>query len=936
MVNLAKEFVIHDIEQEVRSSWIPAFESNPSDDKEKLYINVAFPYPSGAMHVGHGRTYIVPDVIARFWRMRGKQVLFPMAFHVTGAPMLGIARRIAKKDEKTLSLYGGLYRVPQETLNSFTDPIMIVNYFADEYERVMKQLGLSIDWRRRFTTIIPQYSRFIEWQYSHIHAQGKVQKGEYPVRYCLSCDQPVGDHDLLEGDSAEVMHFVFVMYQFGEFSIPTATLRPETIFGVTNLWANPEVTYLKAEVDGAHWIISAEAAEKLRMQKHTVTEIGTISGADLVDKVAKHPVTGTDVPILPASFVDPDMGSGLVMSVPAHAPFDYIALRDLQQQGKYAGIAPIPLVTVPNFGTIPAQEIVEKNKIPHQDDPRMDGLTQELYAAEFSKGKLNTNCGVHAGKSVRQAREDVTREFVDEQDSIVFYDMSEKRVICRCGNRVYVWILDDQWFLNYADPEWKAQVHEQMPKVELVPPEVRAEFERTVDWLKEWPCARRVGLGTHVPWDPKWLFEPLSDSTIYMSYYTIAHKITRIDAEKLTPAVFDYIFLGKGDVNALPVDAATLAELRSEFLYWYPYDYRFSAKDLISNHLTFQLFHHKAIFPDELQPKGMVVFGMGLLNGMKMSSSKGNVFLLEGAANEFGADTVRMFLVGSAEPWQDFDWRNELVLSVKRQIERMWQMVLDAANEASGAAPIDAWLISRLQHRIESATKCLCAFQTRQALQEAYNGIVSDLAWYRRRLPEGSSGTAILSEVTSAWIRLMAPIIPYTAEKLWTETGHEGLASFAPWPIADPAKINEGVEVSEELLQRTIEDIQSILKLVQIEAKKVTLFVAPAWKHQVFGIVASAPDKRNVVKTVMADVDLRAKGKEATDAAVQTVKLIHSLPPELVASIAAGVDELAIFSSAFSFLEKESGLSVTVLAAESSAHPKGKMALPFKPAIVVE
>ena len=106
VVNLAKEFVMSEIEQEIRNTWIPAFESNPAEDKEKFYINVAFPYPSGAMHVGHGRTYIVPDVVARFWRMQGKQVLFPMAFHVTGAPVLGIAKRIAKKDEKTLKLYG--------------------------------------------------------------------------------------------------------------------------------------------------------------------------------------------------------------------------------------------------------------------------------------------------------------------------------------------------------------------------------------------------------------------------------------------------------------------------------------------------------------------------------------------------------------------------------------------------------------------------------------------------------------------------------------------------------------------------------------------------------------------------------------------------------------------------------------------------------------
>ncbi|HJJ75447.1 MAG TPA: leucine--tRNA ligase, partial [Methanocorpusculum sp.] len=718
--------------------------------------------------------------------------------------------------------------------------------------------------------------------------------------------------------------------------IPCATLRPETIFGVTNLWANPETNYLKAEVDGQKWIISEEAAEKLRMQKHTVTELGRIMGTELIDQNAVNPYTGAAVPILPASFVDSDMGSGLVMSVPAHAPFDYIALRDLQQQGKYTDIVPIPLVTVPNYGKIPAQDIVEKNKIPNQDDPRMDELTQELYTAEFSKGKLNENCGEHAGKSVRQAREDVTKEFVESRGSIMFHEMSQKRVICRCGNRVYVRILDDQWFINYGDAEWKKAVHEELPNLELVPAEVRAEFERTTDWLREWPCSRRVGLGTHVPWDPKWLFEPLSDSTIYMAYYTISHKIEKIDAEKLVPEVFDYIFLGKGDAANLPVDEATLKDLRAEFLYWYPYDYRFSAKDLISNHLTFQLFHHKAIFPAELQPKGMVVFGMGLLNGMKMSSSKGNVFLLEDAANEFGADTVRMFLVGSAEPWQDFDWRNELVLSVKKQIERMWQLVLDAES-AEGETPIDAWLVSRMQQRIAAATKCLTAFQTRQALQEAYNGVVSDLAWYRKRLAGAQQG-AVVKDVMSQWIRLMAPVIPYTAEELWKKTGRDanGLVSFAEWPVADESKINKAVEVSEELLQRTVEDIQSILKLVQIEAKKVTLCIAPEWKKEVFKIVAGAEDKRNVVKTVMANEALRAKGKEATDAAQQTVKLVHSLAPELVSAIAEGVDEEAVFTAAKEFIEKETGLTVEVVAAETSGHAKAKSALPFKPAIVVE
>ncbi len=618
----------------------------------------------------------------------------------------------------------------------------------------MTACGLSIDWRRRFITVDPTYSRFIEWQWKHLYEAGHVIKGAHPVRYCTVDDNPVGDHDLLEGDKAEVIKFTLVMFRFGDAFIPTATLRPETIHGVTNLWANPEVTYVKALVDGKLWIVSKEAAEKLSLQDHTVEIKEEICGKDLIDKKVSHPLSG-EVPILPADFVDPDMATGMVMSVPAHAPFDYIALRDLQQKGKYCDIKPIPLIKVEGYGEVPAMDAVEKAGIANQMDSRMDALTQEIYSAEFSKGKLFEKYG---GKPVRVAREDVAAEMIEKYNSVVMYEFDIRPVICRCGNRVKVKILHDQWFLKYSDPEWKQQVSDHLKDMSLVPPEVRAEFDRTVDWLKDWACTRRVGLGTRFPWDKTQLIEPLSDSTIYMAYYTIAHRIREIDPVFLTPEVFDYIFLGKNSPD-LP-QKKKLDAMREEFLYRYPYNYRFSAKDLISNHLTFQIFHHVTVFPKDKLPEGMVVFGMGLLNGAKMSSSKGNVFLLEDAVQEFGADTVRMFLMGSAEPWQDFDWRNELVISTKKQIERFYNTIEEVRDADGEPHDIDRWLISRLQSHIDRTTKALENFQTRQALQESWFGIETDLKWYRRRLPEGSDGSRELHTLCSVWIPAPLPVHP--------------------------------------------------------------------------------------------------------------------------------------------------------------------------------
>ena len=883
------------------------------------------------MHVGHGRTYIVPDVIARFWRMRGRQVLYPMAFHVTGAPVIGISKRIANRDTKTIHLYRDLYKVPQNVLEEFTDPLTIVRHFAGEYQRVMTACGLSIDWRRRFTTVDPSYSRFIEWQWKHLYEAGHVIKGAHPVRYCTVDDNPVGDHDLLEGDKAEVIRFTLVMFRYSDAFIPTATLRPETIHGVTNLWANPEVIYVKALVDGRTWVISREAAEKLALQDHTVEIREEIAGKDLIDKTVSHPLCG-EVLILPAAFVDPDMASGLVMSVPAHAPFDYIALRDLQQAGRYTQIRPVPLITVEGYGGCPAQSAVEKAGIANQMDNRMDALTQEIYSAEFSKGRLFEKYG---GKPVRVARDEIAALMMEKYDSAIMYEFDQRPVVCRCGNRVRVKILHDQWFLKYSDPAWKKQVSDHLGEMALVPPEVRTEFDRTVDWLRDWACTRRVGLGTRFPWDTSQLIEPLSDSTVYMAYYTIAHRIREIDSRLLTPEVFDYIFLGR-QTEDLP-EKKKLDAMRNEFLYWYPYNYRFSAKDLISNHLTFQIFHHVSIFPKEMLPQGMVVFGMGLLNGAKMSSSKGNVFLLEDAVRDFGADTVRMFLMGSAEPWQDFDWRNELVLSTRKQIERFYSTVMDLKDAGGEPHDIDRWLVSRLQSHIGRTTDALTGFQTRQALQEAYFGIETDLKWYRRRLPGDCDGSRELHTLCSVWVRLLAPFIPFTGEHLWKELAGEGLVSFAPWPVADRKLVSPRIELAEELLSRTVEDIESIKKLIQFTPKSITISLAPAWKHEIFRTIVQSQDRTTVIKEIMKDDAMKKRGKEATDAVRQCTTLVHRLPPQVAGPLAQDpVNEHAVFEDAKAFLEREFGVPVHITDAESGVHAKAATALPFKPAIIIE
>jgi leucyl-tRNA synthetase len=250
---------------------------------------------------------------------------------------------------------------------------------------------------------------------------------------------------------------------------------------------------------------------------------------------------------------------------------------------------------------------------------------------------------------------------------------------------------------------------------------------------------------------------------------------------------------------------------------------------------------------------------------------------------------------------------------------------------------IDRWLISRLQEHIGKMTTALENFQTRQALQEASFGIETDLKWYRRRLPDGCSGSRELATLCSVWTRLLAPFIPFTAEHLWKEMGNKDLVSFAPWPVADEHLINTRIELAEELLARTVEDIESIQKLIQITPKSLTILLAPAWKHEIFETIARSSDRNTVIKEIMKDDQMKKRGREATDAAKQCTTLIHRLPPHIVKPLAEeSVNERAVFDAAQAFLEKEFGVPVHIADAESSGHVKGATALPFKPAIVIE
>lgn len=938
------------------------FESDPSP-KEKFYITVAYPYPSGAMHVGHGRTYTVPDVIARFKRMQGYNTLYPMAFHCTGTPVVGISERIKRGDKKALWLYGELYKVPKETLKTFTDPEKIVDYFSAEYMQNMKDLLLGIDWRRRFRTIDPHYKKFIEWQYRKLMPQGLVVKGEHPVKWCPNDKNAVGDHDLLQGDQTTITEYTLLKFILDDGTVlPTATLRPETIFGTTNIWVAPDVTYVRVNVNNEVWIVSRECAEKLRNQLKEVKEISEVKGSEFIGKSVEAPLTKKKVPVLPAAFANPKMGSGLVFSVPAHAPYDYAGLVELRKElgstptaEMVKGIEPISLIKVSGYGDVPAKDIYEKMKITNSTDKKLDEATEIVYHDEFTKGVLKENTEKYAGLPVSVARDRVKEDMIAQNGADIMYDFSDFPVVCRCNTECIVKILGDQWFLRYSDEQWKQKTRDCLARAKLVPDEIRAQFEHTISWLDDWACTRRVGLGTRFQWDPAQIIEPLSDSVIYMAYYTIAHHLKKIELEKIGDELFDYVFLGKGDAKNIPVDKKALDKMRKEFLYWHPYDWRFSAKDLVGNHLTFQIFHHTAIFPIEQWPRGIVVFGMGLLEGMKMSSSKGNVVLLGDAIKDYGADTVRFFLMASAEPWQDFDWRRDAVEATRENLARFRNFASEILKMKTGRKElqgIDRWLLSRLQMRMEMTTDALEKFQTRQALQHAFFGMDSDVRWYRRRTDINRAGARwTLRMLMHNWVRMLAPFTPQMCGELWKKM-EKGDIMEAEYPKASKVYVDRGIEISEELVEKMTGDINEIIKVTGIKPKKIVLYTAPKYKLTALGYeieIRNIEPKGRLTKDkiglwfqrIREDPTLRIHDAELGKNFREKIgKLQHHIGLEKVSEfLELKIREDDVLSAAKDFFEKEFACKVEVYEADKTKFDpqnKAKDAMPMKPAIYVE
>ena len=937
-----------------------------SDEKrKKFFFTVPYPYVSGALHVGHGRTYVNGDIVVRFKRMQNYNVLWPIAFHITGTPVLAVSAKIGAGDQDTIKLYDSYVSIYEDDktkvpaiVSSFKEPWNLVNYFSSKMVADFKSIGFSLDLSRQFTTGDKEYNAFVTWQFHKYKQASYLKQASYPILYCVNDRNAVGEDDIQDADTipVEVQRFTTPKFKLvGEDAfLVTATLRPDTIYGATNVFVKPGMTYLRVEVElGVDqkskekevWIVSRHAVEKLELQNVPVKIVGEVKGCKLIAREVETP-TGSIVPILPGEFIEEDTGTGVVHSEPSDAPFDLVAIEELKKDektlDKYPGLKEKvnaiklkQVISCPPYSEFPALDLVTKSNIKNtKQKDLLDKVTKQLYKDEFYSGTV-VNSGEFTGLKVEAAKEKMSA-WLEKTGKAYHLFESSRPAKCRCGGKVVAAVMNDRWLLDFNAKGWKDKSNDCLEKMKIFPPNSKKQFQDIFAWLDKRPCARRRGLGTQLPFANEWIIESLSDSTIYPAFYTVIKEIRKCGLKplQLTEEFFDYVFLSKGTAASVAKKIGAkkedLENIKEQFEYWYPCDQRHTAIAHISNHLSFYIFAHTAIFDKKFWPKAITVNELLISEGTKMSKSKGNVITLDDIRKNYSADLYRMYSVTTADFASVLDFRRADVENSRKSLNKLYTVLENAVelskqnnSESSTGTTLTEWIISKFESCLKQCTESLEKFELRNYGQTAVFAMLNDWEYFTKRASEAEKVTAS-KHISAKWVLLLTPLIPHSCEELNEKLGNATYASLSHWPKVEEKLIKPESEEREDYIKSVVDDVRKIKEMVQRKNVKVTkcrLIVASGakWKEMFAAL------KKKTLEEATATVASESMKKHLE-------RHFYALQEKKVKK----ADEFTALNAAKSFLEKDLALLITIEHEEESSHEKKERAVPLRPSVVLE
>ncbi|WP_251440180.1 leucine--tRNA ligase [Veillonella intestinalis] len=755
-----EKYVAQDIEKKWQAYWLEhkSFKTEYDENKEKYYVLEMFPYPSGNLHMGHVRNYSIGDVVARFKKMKGFNVLHPMGWDAFGMP----AENAAIKHGIAPSKW---------TLENI-----------ENMKRQQQELGLSYDWDREVATCKEDYYRWTQWLFQQFYKKGLAYKKEAKVNWCDHCHTVLANEQVIDGlcwrcdnkvEKKDLKQWFLKITEYADrlladldtldhwpervktmqknwigrsegaqfaFEIPEInknievyTTRVDTIYGVSYIVLAPEHPYVeelianksnKAELDT--FIHKVRNLNEIDRTSTEVEKEGLFTGA-----YAKHPMTGKDIPIWIANYVLVDYGTGAVMGSPAHDE------RDNKFARKY------------NLPILPVVQNKEHN------------WTFDEWTSDVHEDGVLINSGEYDGMTSADAREAIIKHF-------------EERGIGRkmVNYRLRDWLISRQRYWGVPIPVvYCDKCGEQLVPEEELP--VRLPEDVVFDGGAISPLATSenfvkatcpcCGGEAHREIDTM-------DTFIDSSWYFLRYADARNDKEAFSKKLADYWM--NVDQYIGGIEHAILHLLYSRFFV--------------------KVVHDLGLVSYDEPFRGLLTQGMVLKEGSKMSKSKGNVVSPEEIVAKYGADTARLFILFAAPVERDLDWSDEGVEGSYRFLNRVWRIV-DAYQQMakkghSEKLSKEEFALRRELHRvIKKVTEDLDGkfnFNTAiSSIMELVN------AMYQFKDFHETVQAELANELVQKLLLLLAPFTPHITEELWHEVGFEGSIHQQDWPVYEEAAL---------------------------------------------------------------------------------------------------------------------------------------------------
>ncbi|WP_414836809.1 leucine--tRNA ligase [Candidatus Nanohalococcus occultus] len=915
---------LNDIELKWQERWEneEIHHAEKDEDKEKYYVLDMFPYPSGKMHMGHGRAFSLGDAFARFKSMQGFNVMHPMGWDAFGMPAENAA------------------------IDRDTSPEKWTMDCIDEMRDEFKRLGYTLDWEREVTTCKPDYYKWDQWIFLKMLEEDLAYQDDAEVNWCPSCETVLADEQVENGlcwrcdnevENKDMNQWKLGMTEYAdelledldkldewpqkvrkmqndwigkskgaqiEFDIidggelEVFTTRPDTVFGATFMAIAPEHSFAE-KVARKNEDVS-EYIEEAKMRDAEEREEKSKSGV-FTGRYAENPFTGEEIPIYVAEFILSDYGTGAIMAVPAHDQRDF---EFAQEHG-----IEVRKVVEPE-GDHSFQEQAYEGDGDHVNSEFLDGMEKDEAIEEIierlelqNKGEADVNYKLRDWLISRQRYWGTPIPIVHCED---------------CGTvpvpeeELPVELPEDVEFTGQGNPIETSDTF-----VETECPECGSPAERETDTM---------------------------DTFINSSWYFL-----RFCSPNLDEAPFDQDeanYWMNVDQYVGGIEHAVMHLLYARFFNKFLRDQGMIENDepferLLTqgmvNHPAYKCPNHGWIYPENVEEGDICAeCGSSLeVETIKMSKSKNNVVRPSELIEEHSADVARTFILRAAHPNKELDWSKDGVKASAEMLERIFRLVEENEELIVSKDPSldeadleDRIVSSRIQRTIEKVTEHTEDHEFNLSIGEI-DRLMTELYRYRQSDPD----QAIFSHGVRTLVKLIAPFAPHTADELWEKLDGEYFMLEESWPEVEEELLDEKAEKTQEYFERISSDVRDIQEMIDDEPATIRVIQAADWKYDVFEKVSEVETQN--IGEAMGEVLTDELKPKAETVKKYVMKAIEN-PGKFSNQKTELEDETEFLSLNKERWENEFDLDVVVETEKESENEKAGRAEPGRPAIVLE